>query len=318
MSGTSPLSRRPLSILPTPLGVVMLVAAQVGAFSVHTANNPTVAGMVWAFAAAIIAIGVLWPIVSGLRIGVGIESAPRDSVVGDEVEVDIVLRGPRSDVAVRWIITGDEEWRAASVPGVGSLPTTGLRRGAHDSLVLEVRTHAPIGLLAVRRTFVVALEHPLIVGPRPADISWTPRRASAADAEHRQSRSTTRGDVVRSVRPYVPGDPPNHVHWPTSARTGALVVREFEPPAELGEAVVVDLDVPAGEEAIEAAVARAAGLVRSVLEHGGRVVLCTCESGVATAGVVTRTLDASRRLAVAGAGRPGSAPPGWSSVVVSP
>jgi uncharacterized protein (DUF58 family) len=124
------------------------------------------------------------------------------------------------------------------------------------------------------------------------------------------------GDVVRSVRPYRSGDPSHLVHWPSTARTGELTVRELEPPAEHGAAIVVHLpDDPVRADALAS---EAAGWVWAVHAAGGRIVLCTHEGSGPHAAPVATTVQAGRRLAVATSGVPGAPPPGWPVVAVGP
>ena len=83
---------------------------------------------------------------------------------------------------------------------------------------------------------------------------------------------------VSSVRDYRPGDAFNRIHWPTSARTNKLMVREFEldPSADIW--IVLDLcaDAHAGsgmESTEEYAVTAAASLARHLLDQGRAVGL---------------------------------------------
>uniref|UniRef100_UPI00262E8B9F DUF58 domain-containing protein n=1 Tax=uncultured Georgenia sp. TaxID=378209 RepID=UPI00262E8B9F len=49
------------------------------------------------------------------------------------------------------------------------------------------------------------------------------------DLEGRPTRDITSADLsFHALREYVPGDDRRHVHWRTSARTGTLMVRQFE------------------------------------------------------------------------------------------
>ena len=116
------------------------------------------------------------------------------------------------------------------------------------------------------------------------------------------------GDTVRSVRPYVAGDPARLVHWPTTARLGTLVVREHEPSAAIGVALVVDLT---GDRDVERVASRAAGIGRATLAANGSLWLCTSETSGPVSARVVDVRDLSRRLARAGAGTPGAPPPGW-------
>ncbi len=73
----------------------------------------------------------------------------------------------------------------------------------------------------------------------------------------------------RSLREYVVGDEPRHVHWKSSARTGQLMVKELMDPQE--PRLVVVLDVRSGamsEDAFEEAVEVCASLVRASTAAG--------------------------------------------------
>jgi uncharacterized protein (DUF58 family) len=83
---------------------------------------------------------------------------------------------------------------------------------------------------------------------------------------------------VSSVREYRPGDAFNRIHWPTTARTNRLMVREFEldPTADIW--IVLDLDAEAhagsGQDSTEEyAVNATASLARHLLDQGRAVGL---------------------------------------------
>jgi len=83
---------------------------------------------------------------------------------------------------------------------------------------------------------------------------------------------------VSSVRDYRPGDAFNRIHWPTTARTSRLMVREFEldPTADIWIVLDLNADVHAGsglESTEEYAVTAAASLARHLLDQGRAVGL---------------------------------------------
>jgi uncharacterized protein (DUF58 family) len=83
---------------------------------------------------------------------------------------------------------------------------------------------------------------------------------------------------VASVREYLPGDAFNRIHWPTTARTTRLMVREFELDPTADVWIVLDLDVDAHtgsglESTEEYAVTAAASLARHLLDQGRAVGL---------------------------------------------
>ncbi|MGN6692919.1 MAG: DUF58 domain-containing protein, partial [Aquihabitans sp.] len=188
------------------------------------------------------------------------------------------------------------------------------RRGVFRAVRFEVRTSAPLGILSARRVLEAQIGHAVEVAPKPLAVDWVPAPAPIEGGVDDVALAALGGDLVRSVRPYVSGDPAHLVHWPSTARTGALVVRELEPPAPTGQALVVDLrDLGADRER---AASYALGAARAVLAAGGELILCTAEaSGPVTARVGT-SLEAGRRLARAVAGEPGAAPEGWPVVEI--
>jgi uncharacterized protein (DUF58 family) len=83
---------------------------------------------------------------------------------------------------------------------------------------------------------------------------------------------------VSSVRDYRPGDAFNRIHWPTTARTSRLMVREFEldPTADIWIVLDLNNDVHTGsglESTEEYAVTAAASLARHLLDQGRAVGL---------------------------------------------
>jgi uncharacterized protein (DUF58 family) len=83
----------------------------------------------------------------------------------------------------------------------------------------------------------------------------------------------------RGVRPYAPGDPPRHIHWRASARTGDLQSKQFEPSALPTLAMFLDVNTferfweGLDPERLELAIAAAASLAAHGLEEGRQVGL---------------------------------------------
>lgn len=100
---------------------------------------------------------------------------------------------------------------------------------------------------------------------RPSD----PRPGAAPSA-------SVAGDDLSSLRPYVPGDHLNRLHWPALARTGELVVRDFTAPEAGRLALLVDLRPSAhGPSSFESAISRVAALGARALADGIAVELYT-------------------------------------------
>ncbi len=206
-----------------------------------------------------------------------------------------------------------------SSPGTVRLPLTIAARGVYRKILVDVASDAPFGVLWVRRTRVVELPVELLVAPVPEPWVVPALELTGHDQAVAPIGAANRGEVVRSVRPYVVGDPAHLVHWPTSAHSGALVVRELEPPTVEGVALVLDLSrVDLDPAEVEQVVARAAGAAGDLLDRGTRVVVCSSEVTGPITGEVTEQLGLRRRLARAVPGPAGSVPDGWPRHVVAP
>jgi uncharacterized protein (DUF58 family) len=170
----------------------------------------------------------------------------------------------------------------------------------------------PFSLL--RRELVWTGATELFVHPRTV-----PLQGSAAgfvrDLEGQVSRSLTNSDVAfHALRGYVPGDDRRYVHWRTSARTGTLMVRQFEETRRSHLAVALStaggdyLDADSFELAVSCAGSLALQALRdersvSVLTSLDRLPtvsgprLLDAFSGVETDSAAPRLAELSRRTA---------------------
>jgi uncharacterized protein (DUF58 family) len=85
-------------------------------------------------------------------------------------------------------------------------------------------------------------------------------------------------ESVSTVREYQPGDSSRHVHWPSTARKGSLMLKQFDSGMEDVAWVLLDLqrDVQAGENVAnteEYAITAAASVAKNYLEMGWAVGL---------------------------------------------
>ncbi len=75
-------------------------------------------------------------------------------------------------------------------------------------------------------------------------------------------------DEFMSLRYYRPGDPMRNIHWRTFAKTGELVIKEFEDEFFVRYALILDTFVPPEKEAVfEEAVSIAASYVTRIQSH---------------------------------------------------
>jgi uncharacterized protein (DUF58 family) len=303
-------ARAPRAHGPGDLTITAVVLFALGTYGVAagsvTGEERAVAVGVFAF--TLFAVGVVWPIITLAHVKISV-SAPADATVGDEVPLRIRIDGRASRVEVR-VLDPVGQWWTTGVPTDGVLPHRAVRRGVFPYVRVQLRTAAPLGVFLRTRQARVQLRTPVAVAPRPlAAGAMSEPIPPRFDVSTERSAAGPGGDVVRAVRPYVPGDPARLVHWPTSARRGGLAVREHDPVGAEGVALVVDLTGPA--VAADAAAGRAAGIGRSVLARGGRVLLCTCETFGPRAEEVSDARELGRRLAYAVGGAPAEPPAAW-------
>jgi len=117
------------------------------------------------------------------------------------------------------------------------LPTS--RRGTYDVGPVEVPRADPFGLC--RRVRALGEAQVISVHPRSLNLRPLPTGKSR-NLEGPSSDMSPQGTVTfHNLREYVIGDDLRAVHWPSTARTGKLVVRHFVDTAQPYTVVLVDL-----------------------------------------------------------------------------
>jgi uncharacterized protein (DUF58 family) len=190
-------------------------------------------------------------------------------------------RGPVGDTplgAAGELITID----VRPVPGGGRrelvLPLDTRRRGAVRFGPAVLGRADPFGL-AVRRQRTGASDV-LRVRPRPVPLAPLPS-ARSGDPDGRRAGGTPGGVVFDALREYAAGEDLRFVHWPSSARTGVLMVRQHMEPSEPAATVVLDTRPDAyppgrtGLEVFEEAVDAAAAVALASARGSYGVVLLT-------------------------------------------
>ncbi len=174
--------------------------------------------------------------------------APMEAFQGDEVRASIVLRNrSRSPRLALELVDEHLAPVAAFVPGLGPGETVIVEtrrraavRGVHEISDVVVASAAPFGVAVRRRRRQVA--SPTVVYPRLVRLDELPFLESAPTPEraiHSAPRRGTGPDYL-GIREYRVGDSMRHVHWPSTARLGALMVREFEREQTRRLTVVID------------------------------------------------------------------------------
>ncbi len=158
-------------------------------------------------------------------------------------------------------------------------PVAPRHRGVFASAGVRVWSTFPFGL--VKKSLVFPVERLIEVRPAalPLKRGLVSRLSARAAAGVGAEQTPGAGEEFFGLREYVPGDSLRRVAWRASARTGALVVRQYSRPSPIRMWVVLRLG-PRGESD-EPAIALAASLLRHADEAGIAVGLCIPRTGFA-------------------------------------
>jgi uncharacterized protein (DUF58 family) len=136
-----------------------------------------------------------------------------------EAQEETDLPGYRNNVAFNLSSHESRSWRTQA----------GCRRRGQYSLgILKVKISDPLGFFRTEKR--LGEYHEVIVYPEMLELPFfqalpsqepghSPRRWLASEA----------GPIAARIRDYTSGDSYHHIHWPTTAHTGRLMVRDFEP-----------------------------------------------------------------------------------------
>jgi uncharacterized protein (DUF58 family) len=135
----------------------------------------------------------------------------------------------------------------------------------------------PFGLLHIQHK--LDSEQEILVYPKTVDLPsfWVSSNISSGIGDNAWFNRGT-GSVIFGIREYVPGDSLNHIHWPSTAHTGKLIVKEFD--SDLAKKVWVILDLnreslvgKEKETTEEYAVSIAASILKKYADTGCQVGL---------------------------------------------
>jgi uncharacterized protein (DUF58 family) len=219
--------------------------------------------------AAILARAWTWLVARNLSV----ERLPATTpgVEGEPLRLEIALRGRTwlaSRVELRDRIGPLGERRIAlGRRGEAALLLDRAPRGRYQLGPGALRVDDPFGLSRVE--LPVPAAGTVLVRPRvPALGLLFSEAGTRGEGGRRQPVRRPSGLEPHGVREYVEGEPLRAVHWPTSARRGALMVRELEDAPRDSVAVLLDVERssvagPPGDSSLDDAVRAAAGLVRA-------------------------------------------------------
>lgn len=223
--------------------VVILVLAQVNSWRLLDKLFLTII--------ALLAIAALWSWSSlrGLRIEreIGADRAQVGQEISERIRVENLSRwgklwvevrdhsslpGHNASQVVSLLPRGAARWHARSIC---------IRRGRYLIGPMTLQGGDPFGLFPTRR--LLPQTHELLVYPATVDVS-----SFVLPVGELPGGSTTKGRTPQitpnavGVREYLPGDSFNRISWPTTARTGHLMVKEFELDPTADVWMVLDMD----------------------------------------------------------------------------
>jgi uncharacterized protein (DUF58 family) len=292
-----------------------LLGLAIGLAAVNTGNN--LLYLILSLLLALAAISVLvssWSlrrlrvsallpgeVVCGEPFHIGVEACGRFPLL-PQTWIEVRLEGLPAPVDAAVVITSGRQRGVASARAVVE------RRGVFEPLTLSAATGYPLDLWLRRSrrqpwrgALVVLPRHPKIRSLRIVRAGQAPPRG---DAPSHQGGHP--GVDLRNIRSYTTSDDARHIDWRSSARSGRLMVREFEREQERRIDLVLDLEA-ADDEAFEQAVQRCAAILDLARRerYDARLLLAGIE--VAPGGIrAMRCLASVKRTSPEAAGPPGS------------
>lgn len=194
------------------------------------------------------------------QISVTNSSGPKPLLV---VQEETSFPGPRGGRVINLATHSTEMWANRIIA---------TRRGNYTIGPVTVTSADPFGIFRHKRTFGAAQQVTVYPATVPLPLFSLPRRGSPGEGERRSPFANT-SPMVTSVREYLPSDTFGRIHWPSTARTGQLMVKRFEEDTgsdvwlmlDLHEKVQVGVDQESTEDY---AVTIAASVAHRLLDSG--------------------------------------------------
>lgn len=238
-----PVWKRIRSFLSRHLGPIFDVVSPLGWILIPAVAGLWVLGAVFGWRESIVAalLGtILFVLAVGFILGrssyaVELDLARTRVAVGDRAVGSVAV----SNTATKPLLPASLELPVGSATAVFHLPRLKPGEVHEDLFTIPTQRRAVIVVGPVRsvRADPLSLLRRQVLWTEPADLYVHPRTAplvgSAAgfirDLEGLPTKELSSADVsFHALRDYVPGDDRRHIHWKTTARTGKLMVRQFE------------------------------------------------------------------------------------------
>ena len=272
-----------VATLKTPLGLlgIAFTAALLLAVGVSS-EGLWAAGVIL----IVIVIGSLWPtlVIRGLR---GQVSFGRRRVYeGEPVQVRLTLTNllpwPAWGITCQGCVTKVASAVCGVLPAASTAeyewPFSPSHRGIYPRGAAQLKTAFPFGIRSASRSINVSND--LTVWPRTVlltsllDVAET----RPSDERYTDARCGEAGDVL-GTRPFRNGDSLRRIHWPQTARTGAIIVCERQAPSSAAVRIVFDSDpavhkVIAGDSSLDWSIRIAASIATAYHREQAAVECC--------------------------------------------
>ena len=217
----------------TPLGWTMLAIMPIGFVIGYRLGWVELVVLAWADV-VLLAVAALY-LVGRTRLRVSLEVARSRTVVGDPVSAELLVSNPsrlRSSSITLEVPIGHAvtEIVAPALAPHGEnrseFMISATQRGVVTVGPVRLVRADPLGL--VRREHTWAAAHDVIVHPTTIGIP-SMSTGFVHDLEGHATRELSVSDLsFHALREYFPGDERRHIHWKSTAKTGAFMVRQFE------------------------------------------------------------------------------------------
>ncbi|MFN9183012.1 MAG: DUF58 domain-containing protein [Planctomycetota bacterium] len=192
---------------------------------------------------------------------------PQQLFAGQTVQATWKVTNGRQ-VLPTWALTVLDQWRRAEAPrkevagiravlprvrpGETNYATYQIhfpQRGQFFAGPAKLTSRFPIGLVAAR--IDLPEEDPVLVAPALGRLtaSWDRRLMShASGAEAIKRRRGAQDEEFFGLRQYRSGDSQRHIHWRATARSGQLMVKQFDSRSDRDFVLLLDLWLPEGDD----------------------------------------------------------------------
>lgn len=187
-------------------------------------------------AASVVGLGALRVRAPHLKVAVAAAAVPAVIAVGDPASLELSLENtgtvPTPAGRLRLVPAGQSPGPLVEVPRLvpGEQATVTLRlpserRGRHEVAGFEAELVDSLGTARRRVTGIGPTRYGIRPAPEPLPGAL-PSGGGGSDVETTRSSADRLRTGASLLREYQPGDDLRRVHWPTTARVGALMVRE--------------------------------------------------------------------------------------------